>query len=516
LQIHLDSIAAIAFFYSMILAVGVWASRRNQAGCNAEAIFLAGRKMSLSAGVFTMTATWVGGGYISGAAEAVYNRGLVWCQAPWGFALSLLLGGLFFAKGMRQKKLVTFLDLFHKKYGKEITGVLFIPALIGEVFWSAAILTALGGAFSTILNLNYETAILLSAVLAMTYTLIGGLWSIAYTDVLQLIFIFIGLSIAVPFALEQVGGSQALITKYQASFPKETRLFPPWSAFSGSNPNWDLEIWSWLDMSCLLIFGGIPWGVYFQRVLSAKDSATAQKLSYYAAVSCLLLALPPCMIGAIGATVDWSTTAAAAPPTGPQVLPFVLQYLVPKWVTILGLGAIAAAVMSSVASSILSGSSMLVWNIYRPLIAPKATDNHIRKALKTSIIAVGVGSTGLSLSIQSVYELWYFCADLVYVLLFPQLVMAMFFKHANKAGAMAGFLVGAILRLGGGEAFLGIPNFIPYPMTLPDAGVLFPFRTFAMLMSMITIAIVSLATRYRTKSNSALSMGPPIDLRTTP
>ena len=53
---------------------------------------LAGRNIGVFVGIFTMTATWVGGGYINGTAEIVFNDGLIWCQAPFGYALSLMLG----------------------------------------------------------------------------------------------------------------------------------------------------------------------------------------------------------------------------------------------------------------------------------------------------------------------------------------------------------------------------------------------------------------------------------------
>ena len=56
---------------------------------------LAGRNIGVFVGIFTMTATWVGGGYINGTAEIIYTQGLVWCQAPLGYALSLMLGRYF-------------------------------------------------------------------------------------------------------------------------------------------------------------------------------------------------------------------------------------------------------------------------------------------------------------------------------------------------------------------------------------------------------------------------------------
>ena len=57
-----------------------------------EEVMLAGRNIGMFVGIFTMTATWVGGGYINGTAEITYSSGLIWCQAPVGYALSLMLG----------------------------------------------------------------------------------------------------------------------------------------------------------------------------------------------------------------------------------------------------------------------------------------------------------------------------------------------------------------------------------------------------------------------------------------
>lgn len=112
-----------------------------------------------------LAATWVGGGFLNGSAEAAYVSGLVWVQAPFGFSLSLLIGkcmqwavfewvcslyylyyisgGSFFAKKMRDANYVTMIDPFTQKYG--VYGALqALPAAASEIFWSAAILGALG------------------------------------------------------------------------------------------------------------------------------------------------------------------------------------------------------------------------------------------------------------------------------------------------------------------------------------------------------------------------------------
>lgn len=58
-------------------------------------MIVAKRSMPFFVGMVTMAATWVGGGYINGTAESAYSDGLIWAQAPWGYALSLIIGGIF-------------------------------------------------------------------------------------------------------------------------------------------------------------------------------------------------------------------------------------------------------------------------------------------------------------------------------------------------------------------------------------------------------------------------------------
>jgi len=94
---------------------------------------------------------------------------------------------------MRKREYITMLDPFQQKYGLRMGGLLFIPALLGEIFWSGAILSALGATVSVVIGLNKELSVIVSACIAVFYTLLGGLYSVAYTDVFQLICIFVGL-----------------------------------------------------------------------------------------------------------------------------------------------------------------------------------------------------------------------------------------------------------------------------------------------------------------------------------
>ncbi|MEO0626955.1 MAG: sodium:solute symporter, partial [Bacteroidota bacterium] len=67
------------------------ADKRKESDQEAEGLMLAGRNLPLVLAIFTMSATWVGGGFVNGTAESVAASGLVWVQAPWGYALSLVV-----------------------------------------------------------------------------------------------------------------------------------------------------------------------------------------------------------------------------------------------------------------------------------------------------------------------------------------------------------------------------------------------------------------------------------------
>jgi high affinity choline transporter 7 len=282
-----------------------------------------------------------------------------------------------------------------------------------------------------------------------------------------------------------------VLDSYVDQFGESASLVPPVSAWGGDAP-WALQ---WSDAAFLLIFGGIPWQVYFQRVLASRDPKSAVRLSIAAGFGCFLVAIPAIMIGLVGATFDWSQLPDGGPSHPALVLPYVLRYLTPPIIALLGLTAVAAAVMSSVDSSILSASTLFAWNVYRPLLQKnRGDDAKTRQVARTAVVVFGLCATLLALNVKSVYTLWFLCADLVYVILFPQLLMALYCRQTNQAGVLSGIAIGLFLRLGGGEPALGISSFITYPIQDDGQGTLFPFRTFAMLVSLVTIWAVSKMT----------------------
>jgi high affinity choline transporter 7 len=500
-EVYWGGVVAVVVMYAAFLVVGWLASRKVKEGTAADLI-VAGRSMPLWIATLTMTATWVDGGYLLGTAEGVFKKGgglLLGVQGGLCFGISLMLGGLFFAKKMRKYEFTTLVDPFEARYGKKWAAVLFVPAMLGEVIWSAELLVAIGATFGTILGMDLRTAILMSAAVVTAYTMVGGMWSVAYTDAFQLALIPLGLLAALPFAMAAVGGWDACVVKYFDARSQE----PAWSIQ-------DRVVW-W-DVTLMLMLGGIPWNCYFQRVLSCESPTKARWHSYIAGALTILLTIPPLLLGMATFANDWSDDRAAALADHPsKALPFLLRYMTPYWVGILGLGAIIGAVTSSFSSSILSAGSMISWNVYRRLLVPAASVERTRAVIRGSILVLGAGAAVMAMFVKSVIGLWFFTADLIFVLLVPQLIYALFDPRANRTGSIVAFAVSLVLRLGGGEPLVGLPPFIPYPDLvagwLPggadswydstDGGlrvVIFPFKTLAFLVGMVLIPFVSRLT----------------------
>jgi high affinity choline transporter 7 len=493
----MTALVAIAAIYAAFLAIG-WAAhalRRRRLDAGAASLtadrlteyMIAGRAMPLWLATFTMTATWVDGGYLLGTAEGVYRRGLAaGLQGGVCFGISLIFGGLFFARRMRALEFHTLIDPFEARFGARWAVVLALPAVLAEMFWSAELLVALGSTFGVMLDVNLVTAIVFSAVVVTAYTMAGGMWAVAYTDAFQLTLVGLGLAVALPFALDAVGGMAAAWNAFAASRPDGVLLLPPALSDAGS---WTRQsIVGWWDVSIMLMLGGIPWNCYFQRVLSCRSASDAQAHSILSGLMTIALTVPPLMMGLVAAAYAWNAEAAALLADQPaHALPMIFKQLTPPFVGLLGLAAIIGAVTSSFSSSILSAASMFSWNVCLRLISPGMSLDSMRRLMRVAIVTIGAGAVWMALEVQSVQALWFFTSDLVFVLLFPQLVAALFDPRANLFGSVAAFVVSLTLRVGGGEPLFGIAALIPYPDWLP-------FRTVAAGAGLILLPAVSRLT----------------------
>ncbi len=286
----------------------------------------------------------------------------------------------------------------------------------------------------------------------------------------------------------------------------------PLAPLVGGDPAWPLaNRVAWWELFVMLVLGGIPWNCYFQRVLSCQTVAKARWHSVIAGVLTILITVPPVLLGvAAFAYTGWSEEQSMLLRESPTMaLPMLLRDTAPPAVAILALGAIVGAVTSSFSASILSAGSMFSWNVYRRLLAPAGYDHRIaprHPGVRSSCWASRPRSWRSTCAASR--SCGFLTADLVFVLLFPQLLWALFDPQANRAGSIAAFSVSLVLRLGGGLPLVGLPAFIPYAKLwsrvsgqdpsdwydLATGQSVFPIRVLAAAAGLLILPLVSRLT----------------------
>jgi len=401
---------------------------------------VAGRSLPVPIVMATVFATWFGAEAVMGISATFAKEGLRGVVAdPFGSSLCLVLAGLFFAPRFYRLNLYTVGDYYRLRYDRRVELLCTLCIVASYLGWVAAQFKVLGLVLNVVTEgtVSQSVGMIIGAVIVLTYTTLGGMFSVAILDFVQLSVIVGGLLYIAGVLSDATGGVGAVISHARAAGRLE--FFPPPS----------LAAWiSFVGAGLTMMLGSIPQQDVFQRITSAKDEQTAVRGSLMGAALYFTFCFVPMFIAYSALLVDPVKFGSLLEHDAQLVLPTLIVEHTPLLAQVMFFGAVLSAVMSCSSATLLAPSVILSENVIRGMI-PRMDE----KALLTTMRVVLVGFAAVVLTIalsseSSIYKLVVNTYKVTLVAAFVPLCAGMFWKPATTQGALCAIVGGLAAWLG--------------------------------------------------------------------
>ena len=416
----------IIIYLLVTLGIGFWASRKIKSSGD---FTLAGKSLSTSLVAVTLFATWFGSGSIMGNPGYFIKDGFTaYVTLVLSTGICLFIVAQFFARKLYRLRIVTVNDFFRIKYNKAIETVSSIIMVLSYPHWIAAQFVALAYLFNSILGIPMDYGILLGAAIVVFYTYIGGMWAVAYTDMVQSVMILIGLIILLVEILNQTGGITPIFaeksTDFFSFFPKD-----------------DVESWSkYIALLLAFVAGSIPVQEIYQRVFSAKSEKAARHGLLFGGLLLVVVTSVPLIIGLGGVCLNPNLVENG---DYQNVIPVLVKTMTSVPVQILFYGAIISAILSACSGAMLAPASVVGENLIRPY-APQTSDKGLLLYTRLSVVLVAMLSCYFAYDDADIVGLIEASLALILVCLFAPFTFGLFWKKASVGGAWSAMGIGGL------------------------------------------------------------------------
>ena len=435
----------IFFGYAiLILGVGLWVSKEKDGKQkNAEDYFLASKSLPWWAIGASLIAANISAEQFIGMSGSGYALGLAIASYEWMAALTLIVVGKYFLPIFIEKGLYTIPEFVEKRYSTNLKTILAVFWIGLYVFVNLASVLYLGSlALETIMGIPMGYGVLGLALFAAAYSLYGGLSAVAWTDVIQVIFLILGGLVTTYLAVNSVSNGNGFLIGmkniYQAAPEKFAMILEP------SNPEYKNLPGIGVLVGGMWVANLYYWGFnqyIIQRTLAAKSLKESQKGILFAAVLKLILPIIVVIPG-IAAFVMIKDTAMYESFKPDNAYPWLLQ-LLPSGLKGLAFAALTAAIVSSLASMLNSTSTIFTMDIYKQYIRPNANDketvNTGRISAAVALLVAGIMAPllgGIDQAFQFIQEY----TGVVSPGILAVFMLGLFWKKTTNKGAIIGTL----------------------------------------------------------------------------
>ena len=407
----------IAVYLMGMVGVGLWFAKKHT---NFDDFFLAGRSLTTPLLITTLISTYYGIDVLFGDSQLGFTDGVV---AWFGYARPtyafFIIAAFLLAQRLREEDFKSLPDILDKYYGKNTR---YVGAVTSFTYSLPALsLYGFGMLGDVILGWEPVMGMLVLGGIALIYTLTGGFWAVALTDSIQFLFMCVVLALAVPFAMNFIGGFDKMIDMLEPSY---------------FDTMGDLSIW------LIIIYASTGLAIlveptFYQRIFAAK--------SYKNVRNALIIGI------FIWGSYDWIITIIAmAAKTGviQGILPAdvapdaalltVMVAALPAGALGLFMAGVLSTEMSTLDSYCLVAGGNVAYDIYKPAIKPDASDDELIKKTRYGILLSWVLGFAMAISFDQMLGLWVFMASILISSVMIPILLGLFVPSFRKP--LAGLL----------------------------------------------------------------------------
>ena len=497
----IDIIIFIAYLL-IIVFLGGWIARKKKPSQSAEDYFLAGKSLPWWAIGASLIAANISAEQFIGMSGSGFAGGLAVASYEFMAAITLIIVAKFFMPIFIRQGIYTIPEFVEKRYSRQLRTILAVFWIALFVFVNLTSVLFLGGkAIDTIIGMGDGRLIVPSiiglAIIAALYSLRGGLSSVAWTDILQVLLLVVGgiITTIVAFHYVSPDGSLSQGVRHVADVAGNRFHL----ILKQDNPEFHNLPGIVMLIGGLWVANLYYWGFnqyIIQRAFAAKSLPEAQKGLAFAAFLKLLIPFIVVIPGIIAYVMftEGSYGAVEAFTLGNGTLnndnayPWLISSFIPIGLKGLVVAALAAAIISSLASMLNSASTIFTMDIFKPYIAPKMEQ---KRDKTVNLVNVGRISAAVFLLIAclvapmlgSVGQMFQYIQEytgLVSPGILALFLLGLFWKKTNNKGAVTGVILSIPIALA--------LKFLPIDMPFLDQ------MFYTCILTMAIIVMVSLAT----------------------
>jgi len=422
----------VIIYWLISIGIGLWAALRVK---NTADFAAAGHSLPLPIVTATVFATWFGSETVLGIPATFLKEGLGGVVAdPFGSSMCLILVGLFFARHLYNRRMLTIGDFFREKYGRTVEVLVTLCIVVSYLGWVAAQIKALGLVFNVVSDgsISQTGGMIIGAGSVLIYTLFGGMWSVAITDFIQMIIIVIGMLYIGGEMAGQTGGV-AVVIEHAAAAGQFSNFWPDMNLTS---------ILGFVAALCTMMLGSIPQQDVFQRITSSKNVNIAVQAAILGGVLYFIFAFVP-MYLAYSATLISPDLVKEYLHSDPQmILPKLILNHAPLIAQVMFFGALLSAIKSCASATLLAPSVTFAENIVRGFFK-HLTDHDLLKIMRITVLCFSVVVTFFAINSElSIFKMVESAYKVTLVAAFVPLAFGVYWQRANSLGGLLSVVCG--------------------------------------------------------------------------